>query len=52
MSELKLSLLADLERKVGELVISVISCPSIFISENTLACRKNVVMVTLTTGIG
>jgi hypothetical protein len=36
MSMLKLSLLADLQQKVDELVLSIISCPSIIILENTL----------------
>jgi hypothetical protein len=36
MSELKLPLLAELQQKVGELVISTTSCPSIIVLENTL----------------
>jgi hypothetical protein len=36
MSVLELPLLFVLEQKVGELVISVIPCHSIIISENTL----------------
>jgi hypothetical protein len=36
MSVLKLPLLVDLQQKVGELVISITSCPSIIILENTL----------------
>jgi hypothetical protein len=35
MSLLKLPLLADLQQKVGELVLSI-SCPSVIILENTL----------------
>jgi hypothetical protein len=31
----KLLLLVDLQQKIGELVISVTSCPSIIILENT-----------------
>jgi hypothetical protein len=33
---LKLSFLVDLRQKVGELVLSITSCPSITTSENTL----------------
>jgi hypothetical protein len=36
MSVLKLLLLADLQQKVGELVLSKTSCPSVIILENTL----------------
>jgi len=36
MSVLKLPFLADLQQKVGELVLSITSCPSIIILENTL----------------
>jgi hypothetical protein len=36
MSVLKLPLLVDLQQKVGELVISITSRPSIIILENTL----------------
>jgi hypothetical protein len=36
VSVLKLPLLADLQEKVGELVLSISSCPSIIILENTL----------------
>jgi hypothetical protein len=36
MSVLKLYLLADHQQKVGELVLSITSCPSIIILENTL----------------
>jgi hypothetical protein len=50
MSVLKLALFADLEQKVGELVPSIISCTSIIILENVIL-QKNVVIVTLTTGI-
>jgi hypothetical protein len=53
MSVLKLHLSVDLEQKVGELVISITSCSSIIILENTLSqcAEKNVAMVTLTTDI-
>jgi hypothetical protein len=34
MSVLKLPLLVDLQQKVGELVLSVTSCPTIIILEN------------------
>jgi hypothetical protein len=33
---LKLPLLADLQQKVGELVISIIYCPAIAVLENVL----------------
>jgi hypothetical protein len=36
MSVLKLPLLVDLQQKVGELVLSIISCPTVIILENTL----------------
>jgi len=36
MSVLKVPLLVDLQQKVGELVLSITSCPSIIILENTL----------------
>jgi hypothetical protein len=36
MSALKRPLLLDLEQEVGQLVISITSCPSIIISENDL----------------
>jgi hypothetical protein len=36
MSVLKLPLLVDLQQKVGELVLSITSCLSIIILENTL----------------
>jgi hypothetical protein len=36
MSVLKLPLLVDLQQEVGELVLSIISCPSIIILENIL----------------
>jgi hypothetical protein len=36
ISVLKLPLLVDVQQKVGELVISVTSCPSFTILENTL----------------
>jgi hypothetical protein len=36
MSVLKLPLLVDLQQKVGELVLSIIYCPSTIILENTL----------------
>jgi hypothetical protein len=53
MSVLQPPLLVDRQQKVGELVISKTSCPSINILENTFKSvyRKHVVMVTLTTGI-
>jgi hypothetical protein len=51
MSVLKLPSLVDLQYKIGEVVLSTTSCPSIIISENTLVNKKNVLMVTLTTGI-
>jgi hypothetical protein len=47
LSVLKLPLLLDLQQKVCELVLSITSCPSIIILENTL----NLVVVTLTVGI-
>jgi hypothetical protein len=44
---LKLPLLVDFEQKVGELVFSTASCPSIIILENALNYRiTNVVMAT------
>jgi hypothetical protein len=36
MSVLKLPLLIDLQQKAGKLVVSITSCPSIIILENTL----------------
>jgi hypothetical protein len=53
MSVLKLPLLVDLQQKVGKLVLSITSCASVIILENTLneCIEKNVVMLTLTTGI-
>jgi hypothetical protein len=54
MSVLRLPLLVDRRHKVGELVLCIISCPSIIILENACfksVCRKSVVMVTLTTGM-
>jgi hypothetical protein len=36
MAVLKLYLLADLQQKAHEIVLSVISCPTIIILENTL----------------
>jgi hypothetical protein len=36
MSVLKLPFLVDLQQKVGELVISITSCPTGIILENTL----------------
>jgi hypothetical protein len=36
MSVLKLPLLADLQQKVGELVLSIPSCATIIVSENVL----------------
>jgi hypothetical protein len=36
MSVLKLPLFVDLQQKIGELVLSTISCPTIIILENTL----------------
>jgi hypothetical protein len=36
MSALKLPFLLDLEQKVGELVLSITSCPLIIILQNTL----------------
>jgi hypothetical protein len=36
ISALKLSFLVDLQQKVGDLFLSVTSCPSIIISENSL----------------
>jgi hypothetical protein len=36
MSVLKLPLLVDLQHKVGELVLSITSCPSIISLENNL----------------
>jgi hypothetical protein len=48
-----LPLLTDLEQKVGELVLSITPSPSIiiFIEYFKLEYRKNVVIVTLATGI-
>jgi hypothetical protein len=42
MSVLKLSLLVGIQQKVSELVLSITSCPSIIILENTvkLVCEK------------
>jgi hypothetical protein len=51
MSVLKLPLLADLQQKVGELVLSITSHSSIIILGNNLVHRKKVVMVILTIGI-
>jgi hypothetical protein len=36
MSVLKLPLLADLQQKIGKLVISITPCPTFIILENTL----------------
>jgi hypothetical protein len=36
ISVLKLPLLVDLQHKAGELVLSITSCPSVIILENTL----------------
>jgi hypothetical protein len=36
MPVLKLPFLADLQQRIGELVVSVTSCPSIIILENAL----------------
>jgi hypothetical protein len=36
MSVLKLPLLVDLQQKVGELVLSMTSCPTIIVLENAL----------------
>jgi hypothetical protein len=36
MAVLKLPLLVDVQHKVGELVLSITSCPSIIILENVL----------------
>jgi hypothetical protein len=36
----KTACFVDLQQKVGELVLSIISCPSIIISENTLNLCK------------
>jgi diacylglycerol kinase len=53
MFVLKLLLLVGLPQKVGELVLSITSCLPIIILENILntCIEKNVVMVTLTTGM-
>jgi len=53
MSVLKLHLLVDLHQKVGALVLTITSCPTIFILENTLnlCIEKNMGVVTYTTGI-
>jgi hypothetical protein len=52
MSVLELPLLVDLQQKVGKLVPSTTSRPSISILDNTLNwCIENVVTVILTTGI-
>jgi hypothetical protein len=53
MSVLKLPLLVDLQEKIGELVISISSCPTTVILETVLnlCTQKNVVVVTLTAGI-
>jgi hypothetical protein len=51
ISLLKPPLLADLQQKVGELVLSITSCHIIIILENVLVYRKNVVVTTLTTSI-
>jgi hypothetical protein len=40
MSVPKLPVFVDLQQKVGESVLSIISCPSIIISENTLNLCK------------
>jgi hypothetical protein len=52
MSLLKLPLLVDLQRKLGEIFLSITSCTSIIILGKyyKLVHRQNVVMVTLTTG--
>jgi ABC-type uncharacterized transport system ATPase subunit len=50
MSLLKLHLLDGLQQTVGELLLTIISCPSIIILENNFN-RINVVVVTLTTDI-
>jgi hypothetical protein len=49
MSVINLSLLVGIQQKVSELVLSVTSCPSIIILENTvkLVYGKNVIMVTM-----
>jgi hypothetical protein len=49
---LELPLFSDLQKKAGELVIFITFNPKVIIIENTLidVC-KNVIMVTLTTGI-
>jgi hypothetical protein len=36
ISVLKLPFLVDLQQKAGELVLSITSCPSVIILENTL----------------
>jgi hypothetical protein len=42
MSLLKLPLLVDFQQKVGELVLSITSCPTIIILQNTLNyCIEN-----------
>jgi hypothetical protein len=52
MSVLKLPLLVELQQKVGELVLSVTSCPETIILETDLnQYVKNVVMVALTRDI-
>jgi hypothetical protein len=52
MSVLNLPLLVDLQHRVGELILPTTLYPSIIILENTLnVYRKNMVMVTLTTGM-
>jgi xanthine/uracil permease len=53
MSVIKLPLLVDLQQKVRKIVISITSCHTIIILENTLnqCMEKIVVMVTLATGI-
>jgi hypothetical protein len=53
MFVLKLSMLVDLQQKVGEVVISITSCPSVIILYKffTLMYINNVVTVTSTTGI-
>jgi hypothetical protein len=53
MSVPKLSVRWPWTEKIGELVLSINSCPSIIILENTfnLLYKKNVVVITSTTGI-
>jgi RsiW-degrading membrane proteinase PrsW (M82 family) len=53
MSVLKLPLFADLQQKVGELVLSITSCLQSLFYKMLERCvqKKNVVMVTLITGI-